>query len=178
MNRRSFLGQSSRAAGLCFAGISQVARASSAKSHFSPIVQTTAGKIRGVTQVNALVFKGIPYGDSTEGAGRFQPPGKVMPWTGVRETVMFGAPSPQLFSNLIPESMAQVPDEERRGTEHCLHLNVWTASLRGNRPVMVWEPFHTGRRATMIFDNECVAVDDPHREERLARAAVKAPDAA
>jgi para-nitrobenzyl esterase len=33
-----------------------------------------------------------------------------------------------------------------------------------------WEPFDTTRRATMIWNNECKAVNDPYREERLARA--------
>jgi hypothetical protein len=30
-------------------------------------------------------------------------------------------------------------------------------------------PFNTADRATMIFNNECRAVKDPYREERLAR---------
>ncbi len=141
MNRRSFLGQSSLAAGLSFAGLSPLARAASEKPH-SPIAQTTSGKIRGMTRGRALVFKGVPYGDTTEGAGRFLAPTKPHPWTGVRETVMFGPASPQPPYTLIPESMAQVPDDEKNGTEDCLHLNVWTAGLHGKRPVMVW--FHGG----------------------------------
>ena len=33
-----------------------------------------------------------------------------------------------------------------------------------------WEPFDTAKRATMIWNNECRAVNDPYHEERLARA--------
>jgi para-nitrobenzyl esterase len=40
-----------------------------------------------------------------------------------------------------------------------------------------WGPFTTDQRATMIFNNECKAVNDPYREERLARVAEKAAQA-
>jgi para-nitrobenzyl esterase len=33
-----------------------------------------------------------------------------------------------------------------------------------------WEPFNEQTRATMIFNNECRAVNDPYAEERLVRA--------
>jgi para-nitrobenzyl esterase len=35
-----------------------------------------------------------------------------------------------------------------------------------------WQPFDSNRRATMIFNNECRVVNDPYREERLAREAL------
>jgi para-nitrobenzyl esterase len=40
-----------------------------------------------------------------------------------------------------------------------------------------WAPFTAEQRATMIFNNECKAVNDPYREERLARLAEKAAQA-
>jgi len=40
-----------------------------------------------------------------------------------------------------------------------------------------WAPFTTDQRATMIFNNECRAVNDPYHEERLARIALKASQA-
>jgi para-nitrobenzyl esterase len=36
-----------------------------------------------------------------------------------------------------------------------------------------WRPFDANRRTTMLFDNECRAEDDPHREERLAIVATQ-----
>ena len=133
MNRRSFLGVVATPIGSALA----------AKIDSNgPIVQTSAGKVRGAVQGKVKAFKGIPYGASTEGAGRFMPPSKPQPWTGVRDALELAPASPQNPSNLVPESMAQQPKADGAGSEDCLHLNVWTPGLSGKRPVMVW--FHGG----------------------------------
>jgi para-nitrobenzyl esterase len=48
----------------------------------------------------------------------------------------------------------------------------WVAFARTGNPnhsgLPNWQPFDATRRATMVFNTECKAVDDPHREERLA----------
>jgi len=58
----------------------------------------------------------------------------------------------------------------------------WVAFARSGNPnhkgIPDWKPFDTDRRATMIFNNRCRAVDDPYREERLARAALKLAESA
>src|SRR5215467_7592148 len=144
--RRSFLGHSSVAAGFLIGGTSlRSARAAAKVDSAAFVVATAAGKIRGAMQdtIQGRVhaFKGIPYGPSTEGAARFQPPAKPQPWTGVRDALEYGPASPQVPSNLIPESMAQQPKSDADGNEDCLHLNLWTPALgSGKRPVMVW--FH------------------------------------
>jgi para-nitrobenzyl esterase len=140
MNRRSFLGRGAAAAGFIMGGAS--AWAAPAKTEGpGPIANTTSGKIRGLSQGKVYAFKGVPYGASTEGA-RFMPPSKVQPWTGVRDALELAPASPQNPSNLVPESMAQQPKADWNGSEDCLHVNVWTPSLSGKRPVMVW--FHGG----------------------------------
>jgi para-nitrobenzyl esterase len=140
LNRRTFLGRGSAAGFLLSGSLASVRAASSEEA--GSIVKTTAGKIRGSIQDKVHAFKGIPYGASTAGAGRFMPPGRPQPWTGVRDAFELGPASPQMPSRLVPESMAQQPAGDAHGTEDCLHLNVWTPGLGGKRPVMVW--YHGG----------------------------------
>ena len=62
-----------------------------------PVVETTLGKIGGVTVDGIATFKGIPYGASTAGANRFMPPQKPAPWGGVRDAVSWAGHAPQAF---------------------------------------------------------------------------------
>ncbi|MBV9744940.1 MAG: carboxylesterase/lipase family protein, partial [Acidobacteriia bacterium] len=146
MNRRYFLGRSSLVAGSFLGGAARALLAASKAESSAAIASTNCGKIRGTVKsagtMRVHAFKGIPYGASTEGAGRFLPPRKPQPWTGVRDALEYGPAAPQIPSNLILESMAQQPKTDANGTEDCLHLNLWTPGLSGKRPVMVW--FHGG----------------------------------
>jgi para-nitrobenzyl esterase len=57
----------------------------------------------------------------------------------------------------------------------------WAAFARSGNPnhkgIPKWEPFTESLRATMVFNNECKAVNDPYREERLARKELIRPQA-
>ncbi|MBL8642485.1 MAG: carboxylesterase/lipase family protein [Rhodospirillaceae bacterium] len=95
----------------------------------SPVVQTTAGRVRGFTDRGIQVFKGIPYGADTA-PRRFQPALPVSAWKGVRDAFEYGPSAPQAR-------------ETGPVSEDCLVLNVWTPGTdKAKRPVMVY--FHGG----------------------------------
>ena len=102
------------------------------------IVDTTGGRLRGTDRDGVKVFKGIPYGESTAVSARFLPPTPAAPWTGVRDTLDFGARAPQQEAVIRPAN-AWIRDTRPTG-EDCLVLNVFTPSTEdgAKRPVMVW----------------------------------------
>jgi para-nitrobenzyl esterase len=103
----------------------------------TPVVQTAAGRVRGVVKFGVHQFWGVPYAASTEGANRFMPPAKVASWTGVRECTQVGHRAPQDPDGPISEVFAL--DRQEPMGEDCLNLNVFTPGVgSGNRPVMVW----------------------------------------
>jgi para-nitrobenzyl esterase len=130
-------------AALLGAGCAGSAWAARGKAAAEPVVETTAGRIRGLRQGPVHVFKGVPYGASTAGGQRFMAPQKPLPWSGVRDAVALGPKAPQVTETLLPELMAFQPKDEVE-SEDCLRLNVWTTGLGDRRrPVMVW--FHGGQ---------------------------------
>jgi para-nitrobenzyl esterase len=109
----------------------------------NPIVETTAGKIRGAMVDGIAAFRGVPYGASTAGAARFMPPQPPAAWAGVRDALDYAGQAPQ--ARLGPAPRTEMvdfsgPADASPETEDCLTLNVWTpgADNAARRPVMVW----------------------------------------
>ncbi len=159
VNRRGFLG------GAAFGGVSALSgtwqRAFAAEIKGAapgPVVNTTAGKIRGVVQDKVNAFRGISYGASTAGDRRFMPPAKPEPWTGVKDSADWGLEAPQGPHTEIPEVAGTIPKQGH--SEDCLHLNVWTNGLSGKRPVMVWlhgGGFTSGSGSYTMYDGANMA---------------------
>jgi para-nitrobenzyl esterase len=101
-------------------------------------VETCYGCLRGVQKQGIHVFKGVHYGGSTAGKGRFMPPVKPASWTGVRDALEFGPVAPQPRSDGGAYARLIGWDNHPGGmNEDCLVLNVWTPGLDGaRRPVM------------------------------------------
>jgi len=160
MNRRSFLrGASSVAAGALIADPFARVRAQPGRGVASPVVQTSAGRVRGL-QDGVCSFRGVPYGASTAGPGRFMPSVKPQPWPGVRDAMDFGPRSPQPVRQMVPE-MGDTLTGSGPMSEDCLRLNVWTPGVGpGRRPVMVWlhgGGFRTGSGNAVMFDGHELA---------------------
>ena len=117
-------------------------RAILAADSASPVVATKYGKVRGISADGVCAFKGVHYGASPEGAGRFMPAAPPKPWIGVFDALEYGTMAPQILSSAtgsdIRIAMGDIFGPGDVG-EDCLVLNVWTPSVaRGKRPVMVW----------------------------------------
>lgn len=130
------------------------------------VAETGAGKIRGLTEDGVHVFKGVPYGADTSGAGRFMPPRPPAQWSGVRDALAYGASAPQSNPNAAPQDPAitalignlnNLPE-----SEDCLVLNVWTPALDDRkRPVMFWihgGGFQAGTGSSPGYDGHNLAV--------------------
>jgi acetylcholinesterase/cholinesterase len=98
-------------------------------------VQVATGELCGtrlsVASRSVDVFRGVPYGESTAGANRWQPPVPKAPWQGILPAIDYGDICPQV----VPSYPSPPPSED------CLSLNLWrpTGTDRDAKlPVMVF----------------------------------------
>lgn len=141
----------SRRSALAAGGLLLAPRLAHAQSEL--VVETTEGRYRGRTVGGVTVFKGMRYGASTAGAGRFMPPRSPETFAGVRDAFDYGDQTPQVRSVLAdPGPMS----------EDCLRINVWTpqAGDGRRRPVLLWfhgGGFEAGSGSAPIYDGTNMA---------------------
>jgi para-nitrobenzyl esterase len=113
----------------------------------SPVLRTTAGRVRGYLDGDLMVFRGLRYGADTS-ARRFMPPQAPPAWRGVAEAREFGAASPQ-------------PGSEPDQSEDCLFLNVTAPRAKASRlrPVLVYihgGAYSTGSGSSPLYDGSAL----------------------
>ncbi|UGQ13971.1 carboxylesterase family protein [Yinghuangia sp. ASG 101] len=149
------------------------------KSASDPVATTKSGVVRGSQAPGeGAVFAGIPFAAPPIGTLRFRPPQPPSPWPSTRDATQF-APAPPQNRVMPPPGSGQAGTPgtaagTERGaallaaarqmaevsSEDCLYLNVWTPSVQGRAPVLVWVyggGFETGSASPPKFDGAAVS---------------------
>jgi para-nitrobenzyl esterase len=104
----------------------------------SAIASTQYGKVRGYVEDGVLTFKGVPYGADTGGENRWLPAKPPAPWDDEYPALTYGANCPQRLHDWSSEQTFLQQWTDGWQSEDMLKLNIWTPSLSGKRPVMVY----------------------------------------
>ncbi len=151
-----------------------------------PVVETTAGRVRGFSAPGVQTFRGIRFGESTGGRRRFMPPAKARGWAGVKDATAYGNSCAQIPGAAYPIAAWYTKIEPV--SEDCLFLNVYTpsATRAKRRPVMVW--LHGGAWGNcagsapgfdgthLARDNDVVVVTINHRINIFGHMALETHD--
>jgi len=146
-------------------------RAKATNLDLALIIETDASQFRSGTDTEAE--RKAALGKAPVYMYRFQ---WYSPVSGGRLRAMHCMDIPFVFEN-VDLSKSVVGDGQDRYALADRMSGAWVAFARTGNPnhkgLPKWEPFTADKRATMIFNDECRAVNDPYREERLAVAAAR-----
>ena len=146
-------------------------RAKATNLDLALIIETDASQFRSGTDTEAE--RKAALGKAPVYMYRFQ---WYSPVSGGRLRAMHCMDIPFVFEN-VDLSKSVVGDGQDRYALADKMSGAWVAFARTGNPnhkgLPKWEPFTADKRATMIFNGECRAVNDPYREERLAVTAAR-----
>ncbi len=127
-----------------------------------PFAMTTIsianGSLQGRTAPGSTAFLGIPFAEAPVGTLRWAPPSPARAWSGTRDATEFGSapwqPTGGPLDGLVP-GMGSADQ-----SDDCLNLNVWTPSVDGAQPVLVWihgGAFSLGAGSLSVYDGSRLA---------------------
>lgn len=99
------------------------------------VVETIAGRVRGVEADGCWSFLGLRYAAPVSGRNRFRAPQPVVPWSGIVSADVASPIAPQPQSGIG----SYLPGDPMAQSEDCLSLNVWSPTGQAERlPVIVF----------------------------------------
>ncbi len=94
-------------------------------------IETRQGLLRGTTENNVRVWRGVRYAQAPVAELRFKTPQPPQNWEGIKEAFAFGNIAPQPANDDMGGDGVQ--------SEDCLFLNVWSPKKTEiKKPVMFW----------------------------------------
>jgi len=134
------------------------------------IVETTKGKIRGVTLKSATnkdvdVWYGVPYAQPPVGDLRFRHPRPVDPWSEVKETTKKPNSCVQVKDTMFPGFLgSEMWNANTPLTEDCLYLNIAVPQPHPkSSAVLVWiygGGFYSGTSTLDVYDPRVLAAEE------------------
>jgi para-nitrobenzyl esterase len=150
--RQALLLSATAGLGIALPGTARASDSTKTSAHQAPgncstprsaVANTQYGKVRGFLDDGVFSFKGIPYGQDTGGENRWLPVKPPKAWDGEHPALIYGANCPQRLHDYTAIEQSFIQDwDDGYMSEDMLKLNIWTSSLTGKRPVMVY--FHGG----------------------------------
>lgn len=105
----------------------------------SAIANTQYGRVRGFLDGGVFTFKGVPFGQNTEGENRWLPAKPPTSWKDEYPALIYGGNCPQNRHDWTGLEQSFIQDwDDGYQSEDMLKLNIWTPGLTGKRPVMFY----------------------------------------
>ena len=146
--------------GVLLAGSSVCVRAAAAAS---PVAETAYGHVRGGTVQGVHIFRGIPYGGPTEGAGRFMPPSKPAKWAGSAtppspDPAAFRAPGTSFCPRLSANTSVAAGPTGSRLPSKPIAKTAWTSTCSPQACAASGPSWSTSTAAASLADRDLLTL--------------------